>query len=128
MPELKHWKIYEPIEDINAFDAASVGPSVTTLQVTANTHASELYPDTRVGVVIGGLGSFALTLAQSATVRGQLERAERDVRAGLPARLATGAEGRCESCSQRIRAGERVIVEDDAVLHAEPCPEEDRAD
>ncbi|HEY6179338.1 MAG TPA: hypothetical protein VIX73_33015, partial [Kofleriaceae bacterium] len=90
-------------------DASGEGPTVTTLQLTANTHASELYPDTRIGIAIGGLGSLALTIAQLDTLCAQLQRAKYDVHTGgVPVTTATGDEGRCESCSLPIQAGELV--------------------
>ena len=125
--KLPHWKNYAPIEGVTTFDAGATAPVVGKLQVIANTHTSDAYPEARVGLVIAGLGSVMLTAEQSAALRGHLERAERDVRTGGPtATVATGTEGRCESCSQPIRAGELVYAyegDDDAVtVHAGPCP------
>ena len=133
MPELRHWRTYEVIENIATFDASGEGPTVTSLQLTANTHASELYPDTRIGIAIGGLGSLALTIDQLDTLCAQLQRAKYDVHTGgVPVTTATGDEGRCESCSLPIQAGELVQTwgdeeEDRVVVHAGRCPKE-RAD
>jgi hypothetical protein len=70
-----------------------------------------------------------LTVEQSAALRGHLERAERDVRiGGPPAIVATGAEGRCESCSRPIQAGELVYAYEDVTVHAGPCPGKERGD
>jgi hypothetical protein len=127
MPELRHWRTYEVIESIATFDANGEGPTVTSLLLTANTHASELYPETRVGVAIGGIGSLALTVDQVDALCAQLQRARYDVRTGgIPVTIATGDEGECESCSQPIRAGELVQVcggdDDRMVIHAARCP------
>jgi len=128
MPELKHWRTYEVIESIATFDASGEGPTVTSLQLTANTHASDLYPETRIGVAIGGLGSIALTVDQAEAVCAQLQRAKYDIRTGgIPVATARGGEGRCDSCSQPIQAGELVHLSDDhdgerLVVHAGRCP------
>jgi hypothetical protein len=127
--KLPHWKNYEPLHGLIAFDATSAGPAVRDLQVIANTHAGDAYPEARIGLVIAGLGSVMLTAEQSAALRGHLERAERDVRVGgPPITVATGAEGHCENCAQPLRAGELVYVyegDDDGVaVHAGPCPGE----
>jgi hypothetical protein len=125
----EHWRSYEPIDDVVAFDADGVGPHIERLQVTANIHPNENYPSCRIAIHIGRLCSPSLTLAQSAELRSRLLAAENDVRAALPtpAITATGTEGRCECCSQPVRAGERIVVEDEdtedrVVLHAGPCP------
>lgn len=126
-----HWKNYEPIERTLQFDERGAGPIVDVVQVTANTHPSDAYPEQRIQVRTGTLACAGLTVEQSATLRAQLERAERDVRTAMrqPALAATGAEGRCESCSQPVRAGEPIVIddadtEDRVVLHAGPCPAE----
>jgi hypothetical protein len=124
--KLDHWKNYAPIADVTTFDANAAGPVIADLQVIANTHASDVYPDARIGVVITGLGSAMLTPEQSATLRVALERAEHDVRAGgSRMSTATGTEGRCEGCRQPVRAGELVHVIDDGgenvVIHAGAC-------
>ncbi|TMQ13032.1 MAG: hypothetical protein E6J90_16740 [Deltaproteobacteria bacterium] len=124
-----HWKNYEPIHGVTAFDAGAAGPVVRDLQVIANTHASDAYPEARVGLVIAGVGSVMLTAEQSAALRGHLERAERAVRrGGPPVTVATGAEGHCENCALPIQVGELVYVyegDDDGVtVHAGPCPGE----
>jgi hypothetical protein len=128
MPELKRWRVYEPLEGIATFNAAGDGPTVTSLQLTANTHASDLHPETRIGVAIGGLGSFALTVDQAEALCAQLQRAKYDIRTGgIPVATARGGEGRCHSCSQPIQAGELVHMSDDhdgdrLVVHAGRCP------
>jgi hypothetical protein len=131
MPELKRWRVYPPVEGITTFDANGEGPTVTSLQLTANTHASEFYPDTRVGLAIGGMGSLALTIPQVDALCAQLQRAKYDVHTGgVPVTMATGNEGRCDSCSQPIQAGDLVHAwgddhdDDRVVVHAGRCPRE----
>ena len=127
-----HWKIYEPIHGVTTFDRDNAGPTITDLEVIANTHASDTYPDARIAIVIGGLGSVGLTAKQSAALRTQLERAERDARAEAQRPVtAAGNEGRCEACSRQVRASELVhVIHDGAgefvVVHAGPCPSEER--
>lgn len=126
-----HWKNYEPIESVVGFDHRGTGPHLEAVQVTANCSSNPDYPECRIAVHIGKLASGALTLEQSAALRARLEHAERDIRAALVSTplVATGDEGRCESCAEVIRAGEPIVVEDDdtedrVVLHAGPCPGE----
>jgi hypothetical protein len=132
--KLDHWKNYAPITRVTTFDANAAGPITTDLQVISNTHASDAYPDARIGLVVTGLGSVMLTPGQSSVLRAHLERAERDARAGGPmTTAATGGEGRCESCSGPIAAGELVHVIDDGageciVVHAGLCRGERRDD
>jgi hypothetical protein len=126
--KLNHWKNYEPITGVTAFDPDDAGPAIADLQVIANTHASDTYPDARIALVIGGLGTVGLTSKQSTKLRAYLERAECDARVGAPVpATATGTEGRCEGCSRLITAGELVHVVDDGggervVVHAGRCP------
>lgn len=80
---MDHWRNYEPIELVAMFDAHGAGPRLERLQVTANCSTSSAYPECRIVVHLGSLASGALTLEQSAELRARLERAERDVRAGL---------------------------------------------
>lgn len=124
--KVDHWKNYAPITDVTTFDANAAGPATTDLQVIANMHASDAYPDARIGVVVAGVGSAMLTPQQSAALRADLERAERDVRAGGPRMCAaTGTEGSCEGCGLPVEAGELVHVIDDGdanvVVHAGVC-------
>lgn len=126
MSKLDHWKVYEPIEDVSTWEASGAGPVVRRLNITANTHTSRLYPESRIALGVVGIGSLAVTPAQSAALRAQLERAERDIHAAQPPLTATGTEGRCESCSRPVRAGEQIVIEDvgtedQVVLHAGPC-------
>lgn len=127
---MKHWKNYEPLDNVVGFDARGAGPHIGQLSVTANCSSNPNYPECRIVVHLGKLASGALTVEQSAQLRAILERAERDVAAGmqLAPRTATGAEGRCESCSVPVRPGEPIVVEDEdtedrVVLHAGPCPD-----
>lgn len=132
--KLNHWKNYESITGITTFDDGEACPTITDLQVIANMHTSDTYPDPRIAIVIDGLGSVGLTAKQSVALRGRLERAERDVRSdSQPPVTAIGTEGRCEGCSRRITAGELVQVVDDGggervVVHAGRCPTEERGD
>lgn len=82
MSDFKHWKNYAPIERVAMFDDAGAGPEFARLQVTANLHPSEAYPETRITIHLGGLASCALTVEQSAELRATLEAAERDVARG----------------------------------------------
>jgi hypothetical protein len=127
--KLDHWKNYAPIAGVAAFDAKAVGPVSTDVQIIANTHASDAYPDARIGFVITGLGSVMLTAEHSADLRAHLERAERDIRAGGPrVSSASGAEGCCERCSRPIRIGELIYAYEDVSVHAGPCSSETRGD
>lgn len=81
--DLDHWTSYEPIEGVAGFDALGDGPSFERLQVTANCSTSPDYPECRIAIHLGRLGSGALTIEQSAELRRQLEHAESDVRAAM---------------------------------------------
>lgn len=125
--KLDHWRVYEPIEDVTTFEATGDGPVLRRLNITANTHRSALYPECRIALGMVGIGALSFTPEQSATLRAQLARAERDIGAARPALTATGDEGRCESCSLPVLAGEPIAIhdegtEDRVVLHAGPCP------
>jgi hypothetical protein len=80
---MTHWKNYEPIEQTLQFDARGAGPFLDRVQVTANVHESTAYPEQRIQLHTGLLGSAGITLEQSAALRALLERAESDVRAAL---------------------------------------------
>lgn len=82
MNDFKHWKVYAPIERVVMFDSTGAGPSLERLQVTANLHPSDAYPECRISVHLGSLASGSLTVEQSAELRALLEAAERDVRVG----------------------------------------------
>lgn len=56
--EASHWKIYESINGVTTFDGDSAGPTFADVEVIANTHASDAYPDARIAILIGGLGSI----------------------------------------------------------------------
>src|SRR5262249_25796031 len=130
MSELKRWRGHAALANITTVDAAGDGPTVTSLQLTAKTHASEVHPETPIGLAIGGMGSVALTIDQLDALCAQLQRAKHDVRTGgIPVTTAIGNEGRCDSCSQPIQAGELVQTggddeEDRVVVHAGRCPKE----
>jgi hypothetical protein len=122
-----HWRIYTPIDDVTTFGAAGDGPVTRRLNITANAHLSQLYPERRIALGVVGIGLVSLTPEQSADLRVQLERAERDIGAAAAPLTATGTEGRCESCSAEVRGGEPIVVEDEGtedrvVLHAGKCP------
>ena len=78
-----HWRIYTPIDGVLTFDADGEGPVSRRLNVTANMHRSELFPERQVRVGVVGVGLLSMTPGQSADLRAQLERAERDVAAGV---------------------------------------------
>lgn len=80
---MRHWKNYEPIEDVLVFDERGAGPSIGRMQVVANLHPSEHNPECRVVVGLGGVISGSLTLEQSALLRERLAQAEADVAAAL---------------------------------------------
>lgn len=86
---MKHWKVYEPIECAVVFDADGIGPYRERVQVFANVHPSEMYPEARITIGIGPLATAGLTVEQSAELRALLERAEHDVALG---RLCPGKE------------------------------------
>lgn len=128
-------KTYDPIPDVVGFDSTGAGPFVDLLTVTANVSPNLNYPECRISLCIGSLAVGALTVEQSVTLRGLLERAERDVHEAVAAEplIATGIEGRCESCSMPVSPGEPIVIEDEGtddrvVLHAGMCPGEERAD
>lgn len=121
------WRIYQPIDDVTTFGAAGDGPIPRRLNITANTHQSQLYPEHRIALGVVGIGLVSLTPEQSATLRAQLEQAELDIGAARPAQTATGTEGRCEECRRAVLVGEPIVVEDEGtvdrvVLHAGKCP------
>jgi len=125
----EHWRIYEPIPVVAMAKERNATSAPTALHVFA-----DLGDDQEVGIVIDGLGLVALRLDQLDTLIGQLQTARRDVSAAAeqPPIAATGTEGRCESCSQLVRAGEPIVIddaetEDRVVLHAGPCPDAVRA-
>lgn len=80
---MSHWKNYTPIDQVPMLDGDGAGPMFERLQVTANVHPSDAYPEQRVQIHLGGLASAGLTIEQSAQFRAILEQAERDVRAGV---------------------------------------------
>ena len=130
-----HWKNYEPIDRVAMFDGSGAGPSLERVSVTANCSPSQDYPDCRIAIHFGALASAALTLEQIDTLLEQLTAAREDVSLVVPdyeamplATPAIGTEGRCESCSVVIRAGELVHAYDDATVHAGPCPGEESGD
>lgn len=119
---LTHWRNYE-LENVVTFDKTGAGPTIDRLMVIANVSPAQAYPPCRIIIGALGLGSVSLTAEQSAELRELLARAEDDVSLSVPevtppATAATGAEGRCESCSQPIRAGELVHAYEDATVHA----------
>ena len=95
--KLDHWKNYEPIESVTTFDANSAGPTLTNLQVIANAHASDAYPEARIGFVIANLGSVMLTLEQSAALRGH-----------LAARIGAAVVADHDLAGEAVRLGQRV--------------------
>jgi len=80
---LEHWKDYEPVEDVAVFDTQGKGPSIERLQVMANVSHSLSYPECRIALGVASIGTIALTVDQSATLRRELELAEVHVRAAL---------------------------------------------
>lgn len=76
---MTHWKIYQPIEDVVAFDAATGAARPSFLQVTTRTDGASDYA-VRIGMA--GDERWALTVEQSTRLRALLEQAERDVRSG----------------------------------------------
>lgn len=135
MGNFDHWRNYEMIDRVATLDANNAGPDMAAMQVIANTHPSSAYPEYRIVIVIGELGSVMLTPAQSAELRAHLERAEADVALGAggaaepddataapPVTAATG-----ELCSRVIAAGEFVHECEDATVHAGTCPGGERA-
>lgn len=126
-----HWRIYQPIDDVTTFGVAGDGPVPRRVNITANTHQSRLYPEHRIALGVVGIGALSFTPEQSADLRAQLKRAEIDIGAPSPVLTATGNEGCCEECSQAVRAGEPIVVEDEGtedrvVLHAGQCPAQGR--
>lgn len=79
----EHWKVYEPIEDVVVFDNAGIGPFIGRLDITANVHPNENYPECRIVLGTKHGGSVSLTVEQSAKIRALLERAEEAVKAGM---------------------------------------------
>lgn len=74
-----HWEVYEPIEDVIAFDVTTGAARPSFLQVTARTDGSTDY-SVRIG--LSGDERCALTVEQSAALRAILEQAERAVQSG----------------------------------------------
>lgn len=79
---MTHWKVYELDEPIDAIAPDDTGLPVR-LRITANCSPGILWPGQRIGVHLGELLTGALTVEQSAQLRALLERAERDVCAGM---------------------------------------------
>lgn len=125
MTDLNHWKNLESIEPVVAFNAKGEGPVVTQLHFIVNAHPSKHYPEARIIIGIPNLSTVCLTLAQLDDLRARLDLAEHLVRTGTadnPVTPATGTEGGCADCMERIVAGQRITVSDDEeVVHA-PCP------
>ena len=114
---------YMPIIEVSTYNESSARAESATLLLTVK--AGVAAP---IRLEIVGLGDVVFTREQSAELRAQLKRAEIDLRTGaLPATVATGTEGLCESCSRPIRAGELVVVDDQpgdrVVVHTAPCVE-----
>ncbi len=80
---MSHWKAYEPIDDVMTFGPAGEGPVFRRVNVTANMHLSRTFSARFVRIGMVGIGLLSLTVEQSAALRAQLERAERDVAAGV---------------------------------------------
>jgi hypothetical protein len=125
---VSNWKLYEPLTDVAVYHNENPGDrSITVMAKLIGAGTT-----TPLRVWIDGVCTLELTVEQSASLRAKLELAEADLTlvAGMHPTTATDDEGRCESCSRPVRAGERVIVEDEGtedrvVLHAE-CPAQGR--
>lgn len=77
-----HWKVYELDEPIDAITPDGTELPVR-LRITANCSPGILWPGQRIGVRFGELLTGALTVERSAQLRALLERAEREVFAGM---------------------------------------------
>lgn len=128
-----HWKNYPPIEGVTVSDMTYAWPVEREIHVLAQVGGAEVGRPARI--VVEGVCALDLTRAQLADLRIALALAEDELRApappAAPAVTAIGAEGRCESCSRPVRAGELICIEDEGtedrvVLHAGPCPGTDR--
>jgi hypothetical protein len=80
---MNHWKNYDPIPNVVGFDERGDGPHIDPLSVTANCSSSPNWPVCRIALHLGRLAIGALSVEQSAQLRAILERAERDVIAGM---------------------------------------------
>ncbi len=135
---MNHWRIYPPPIAVAVTPHGDAFPRETTLHVFA-----DVGDEPEVGFDIDGVCLVSIKLGDARTLR--LDRLDdaiaqfQAVRTDLIAAarraplLATGTEGRCESCSLPVRAGEAIVVEDEGgedrvVLHAGRCPGEERAD
>jgi hypothetical protein len=131
--KLDHWKNYEPIEGVTVSDRSGAWPFDREVHVLAKVGGTDVERPARV--MVDGVCTLDLTTAQLAALRRALARAELDLRgAGVQApTLAIGNEGRCESCSLPVKAGDLVHIVDDGggervVVHAGPCPSEEHGD